>query len=393
MVLLVAAGLFVRSLEKLNGSDAEGLRQSVLVMRVQPKGSDQRGIPGTSERLDRLYQDLIRRVSQVPGVRMASMANTTPTVPTSSLSALVTARSGEQLWVADLMIYPNYFATIGIPIVRGRDFAAGDLDGSAAAVCIVNEAYARRVYPGEDPLGKMCEKDSRPRLLRSSNRPHSEESYAIVGVVQDSRFSNPRGEVEPLIYTPFLLTSTGRGQMVLFARVAGSAGEVARRIRMEVAAADPTMPMSDVHTLDEEMGGALVQQRLVALLASFFGALALLLACVGLYGLVSFTSVERMPEMAIRMALGARRGSVVWLVVREALTLVATGIAVGLPAAMAAARLASSTVAGLLFGSQATDPVTISGAAATLAVVTMFAAYWPARRASRIDPNAVLRSD
>jgi hypothetical protein len=287
---------------------------------------------------------------------------------------------------------PKYFPTMGIPIVRGRDFAAGDLGAASPAVCIVNQAYARRVYPGEDPLGKTCENSRRPKLgNESTTRP--DEPFTIVGVAQDSRYSHPRGEVVPLIYTPFLLTSTGRGKMVLYVRAVGSGGEIVRRIRQEVAAVDPTMPMLDIHTLGEEMNAALAQQRLIALLASFFGGLALLLACVGLYGLVSFTSVQRTPEMAIRMALGAGRGSVVWLVVGDALALVAGGIAVGLPAALAAVRLAAGAVSGLLFGSQATDPVTIGGAAAALAAVATFAAYWPARRVSRADPNVVLRSE
>jgi predicted permease len=393
MTLLLAAGLFVRSLEKLNGADAEGLRQSIVIMRVEPKGSDQRGIPGTSERLDRLYQDLIRGVSEIPHVQAASMSNATPTSPTSSMMAVVNTRSGERLRVPNLMAYPNYFATMGIPIVRGRDFGTGDLGAAAAAVCIVNETYARRMYPGEDPLGKTCEKDTRPKLLTNAGSPRPEEPYTIVDVAQDSRYSNPRGVVRPLIYTPFLLTSTGRGQMALYARVVGSADGIVRRIREKVAAVDPAMPMLDVHTLEEEMDAALVQQRLVTLLAGFFGGLVLLLACAGLYGLVSFTSAERMPEMAIRMALGAGRASILWLGVREALALAAAGIAVGLPAAMAAARLASSAVTGLLFGVQTADPAAICGAAVLLAAVAMFAAFWPARRASRTDPNAVLRAE
>jgi len=393
MLLLVAAGLFVRSLENLSGTDADGLRQSIVVMRVEPKGSDQRGIPGTPERLDRLYQDVIRRVSEIPRVRMASMANATPTAPTSTSVERITTKSGERLTVADLMVYPNYFATMGIPIVRGRDFAAADLRASAAAVCIVNEAYARRVYPREDPLGKTCKNGRRPRLLTNGGRPQPEEPFTIIGVVEDSRYSNPQGDVVPLIYAPFLLTNTGRGQMVLYTRVIGRVGDIVLRIRQEVAAADPAMPMLDIYTLGEEMNAALVQQRLIALLATFFGGLALLLACVGLYGLVSFTSVQRTPEMAIRMALGAPRGSVVWLVVRDALALVAAGIALGLPAALVAARLASSAVAGLLFGLQVTDPVTIGGAAAALAGVATFAAYLPAQRVSQVDPNVVLRTE
>jgi ABC-type antimicrobial peptide transport system permease subunit len=199
--------------------------------------------------------------------------------------------------------------------------------------------------------------------------------------------------MRPLIYTTFLQTNTGRGQMVLHVRVTGNPGAVIQRIREEVAAVDPAVPMFDVHTLEEEMNAALVQQRLIAMLASLFGGLALVLACVGLYGLLAFTLVQRTGEIGIRMALGARRGDVVWLVVSEALLLVAIGIAAGVPAALAVARLASSQISGLLFELEPTDPFTIAMAALALVAVAALAAYLPARRASRVDPMVVLRAE
>jgi predicted permease len=393
LLLLVGAGLFVRSLEKLNGEDT-GLRQSVVMLRVEPKGSDQRNIPGTSERLNRTYQELIRRAQEIPNVRLASMAQGTPTAPTGGGGAAIQLPSGEQLRVPMLMVYPNYFATIGIPMVRGRDFGAGDLAEHAPAVCIVNESFARQVFAGQDPIGKPCHTGRRGRLLSSpEGQQRSAEPFQIVGVVKDSRYSNPRGETQPVIYLTFLQTNTGRGQMVLHVRVTGNPGAVIQRIREQVAAVDPAVPMFDVHTLDEEMNAALVQQRLIAMLSGLFSGLALMLACVGLYGLLAFTLVQRTGEIGIRMALGARRGDVVWLVVSEALLLVAIGIAIGVPAALAVARLASSQISGLLFGLEATDPFTIATAAFALASVAAFAAYLPARRAARVDPMVALRTD
>ena len=267
LLLLVGAGLFVRSLQKLSGDEAGVPRQSVVILRVEPKGSDQRNIPGTSERLDRTYQELIRRTQQIPGIRFASMANGTPTVPTSSAGAPITLASGEQVRVPLLMVYPDYFATIGMTFSSGRDFGQADLDESAPAVCIVNESFVRQVFPGQDPIGKPCYTGRRRRLLNASPTPPptAGEAYTIVGVVKDSRYSNPRGEIQPIIYMTFLQTNTGRGQMVLHARIGGNAGEVMQRIREGVAAVDPSMPMFDVHTLEEEMGAALVQQRLIAL--------------------------------------------------------------------------------------------------------------------------------
>ena len=151
--------------------------------------------------------------------------------------------------------------------------------------------------------------------------------------------------------------------------------------------------VGDVHTLEEEMGAALVQQRLVALLSSMFGGLALLLACVGLYGLLAFALVQRTRELGIRMALGAERGDVVWKVIREAWVLVAIGIAVGTPAAFAVARIATSRIEGLLFNLTATDPLTMAACAVALGIVATFAAYLPARRAARVDPMVALRAE
>ena len=177
----------------------------------------------------------------------------------------------------------------------------------------------------------------------------------------------------------------------MHARTNGNTGQVVQRIREAVAAVDPAMPMFDVHTLAEEMGAALVEQRLVALLSAIFAALALLLACVGLYGLLAFALVQRSSELGIRLALGAQRSDVVWMVLREAWILVAIGIGVGVPMSFALGRLASSRIQGLLYRLDATDPVTLIGAAVALTAVATLAAYLPARRASRTDPIVALR--
>ena len=202
-----------------------------------------------------------------------------------------------------------------------------------------------------------------------------------------------KGESEAVIYTTFLQTGTGRGQMALHVRVTGNTSAMIPRIREEVWKLDPTLPLFDVHTLEQEMNAALVQQRLIAMLSTFFGTLALLLASVGLYGLLAFAVVQRVAEMGVRMALGARRSSVVWLVMREALVLVAIGIVVGVPASLGVARLAASQIAGLLFGLKASDPLTIAMATTILIAVAAIAAYLPARRASRVDPIIALRSE
>lgn len=377
----MGAGLFVRSLQKLNSQDAGIARESVLIVRVEPKGSDQRNIPGASQRLDRTYRDLIQRVQFVPGVRSASMAQFTPT-SRRGLFPPIQLPSGAQKQVGWVMVYPNYFSTVGISLVAGRDLDDLDLSENSPPVAVVNQAFAKAAYPGENPVGKPCLITTRSRL-----------PCQIIGVVKDSPYANPTRESAAMLYTPFLQTPTGRGQMALHVRVAASPGLILPAIREEVQKTDKDLPMFEVHTLAEEMDTALIQQRLIATLSSLFSILALLLASVGLYGLLAFTVVQRTGEMGIRMALGATRGDVVWIVLREALLLVLVGVAIGVPAALAAARLASSQISGLLFGVKATDPFTLAATALLLALVATVAGYLPARRASRADPMAALRNE
>jgi predicted permease len=383
LLLLIGAGLFVRSLQKLNSQDAGFPRESVLVVRVEPKGSDQRNIPGTSTRLDRIYKELIQRVESVPGVRSASMAHFTPTNRIGFFSPFKFP-TGEEIRVPSLMVYPNYFATLGIPIVAGRDFNGADLAENSPLVAVVNETFARRVFPGENVVGKH---------YVTRGRRGDSLTCEIIGVVKDSRYANLRGETPPVIYQPFLQTNTGRGQMVLHARVSGNPGGLLPRIREEVQRVDKDLPMFEVNTLAAEMDAALVRERLIATLSSFFGVLALLLAGVGLYGLLAFGVVQRTGEMGVRMALGARPWDVLWMVLREALSLVLIGVGLGVPAAHAAARLAANQISGLLFGLNAGDPVTIAAATGVLAAVAGVAAYLPARRASRVDPMVALRNE
>jgi predicted permease len=377
LTLLVGAGLFARSLHQLNARATPAARESVLMVRVEPKGSDQRGVPGASVRLDRLYRGLIEDVEAVPGVEYATMAQFTPLV-IRALTVRAEIAAGRQVQALAPMIYPHYFATMGIDLVAGRDFNQGDLAATAPKVSIVNETFVREAFPGESVIG---------RRVRVNN-----DEREIIGVVRDSPYVNFRREVPAMAYQTFLQTNTGRGQMVLYARVRGSAAGVERHLREAIQRLDPTLPTFEIRTLDQELDAVLVRERLIATLTSVFGTVALALACVGLYGLLAFTVAQRTTEMGVRMALGAKRGDVVLMVMREALTLVIAGTVAGLMCAVAGARLASSQISVLLFRLSATDPATIVSATLLLVVVASIASYLPARRASRVEPMKALRA-
>ena len=181
--------------------------------------------------------------------------------------------------------------------------------------------------------------------------------------------------------------------MALYVRLATTPVAVLPQVRQAVQDIDRSLPLFDIHTLAEEMGAVLIRDRLIATLSTVFSALALLLACVGLYGLLAFSVVQRRAEMGIRMALGANRADVIWTVMREALILVVAGVIIGVPVALVLGRIASNRISGLLFGLQSTDPLTIAAATIVLALIAAGAGYIPARRASRVDPMVALRTE
>ncbi len=383
VVLLSAASLFVRSLQKLSARDAGFHRESVLMLRVEPRGSNQRGIPGTEARLDQTYRALLDRVRTIPGVRAAGLARFTPASPIDYSSDIRLA-SGRQLEVAEQMIYPGYFDTMRMPIVAGRDFSPEDLNANSAYVAVVNQTFATQVLQSANPVGQT---------FRESAGLRGDVQYQIVGVVKDSRYTNFRGAPPPVVFQTFLQTNTGRGQMVLHVRIAGPPAAIVRLLREEVQRIDPALPLFEVRSLADEMDAAMVRERVMATLAGFFGAVALALASVGLYGLFSFAVIRRTREVGIRMALGASRGSVVAMVLQEVAALLAAGMLFGLPAAFVVAHFASSQIAGLLFGLTATDPVSLGAAIATLAAIAGLAGFLPARRASLVDPVIALRNE
>jgi predicted permease len=377
--LLIVAGLVLRSLRNLNSQDAGFERDRVLILRVEPRGSDQKN--SNAARLDRTYRDLQQRAESIAGVRSASLAGANPTA-WLLLKETVKMPSGDEVNVSQVQVYPHYFTTMGMAILSGRDFRDSDLPENAPLVVVINETMARRLFNGENPVGQML----------ITKRRQNYVNREIIGVVKDSKYSNLRGEPQSVAYQPFFQTNTGRGQMVLHVRVAGNPSAIVPLIKHEVQRIEKDLPMFEVQTLAAEVDAALMPERVIATLSSFFGVAALVLAAVGLYGLMAFTVVRRTSEIGIRMAMGAQRAAVLWMVMRDTLVLVSIGVLIGIPAALAALRL-SSHISGLLFGLSATDPITLVMAVGLMTSAALIAGYVPARRASRVDPMVALRNE
>ncbi len=379
LVLLVGAGLLVRTLRKAGDLDAGFPRDQVYSVGVSPRGSDQKNVNGPQ--LNRIYLDLLRRVREIPGVAAASLSGDSPV--SRGYTRPYTTLDGRQFVAAQNMIYSSYFTTLGSSIVQGRDFGPADMAEGAALVAIVNESLARRVFPGESPLGKriVCS----GRISMGENGKPCE----VIGVARDIPYPALKSEPPNMIYMTFLQCPTGRGAMELQVRAAGGGAALVGQLRREVAAIDPYLPAFQVRTLATQVETVLLRERLLALLSTIFGGLAALLAGIGLYGVVAYSVGRRTQEIGVRMALGARPGAVLRLVLGETLTLAAAGIVLGIPAALASARL----LTGFLYGVDPADPTVLVGSVAFLAATGALAGFLPARRAARIDPVAALREE
>ena len=389
VVSLVGAGLFVRTLQNLNHHERAIDTERVIVAPLDPRGSGRR-TPALALTLDRTYRDLLLRIEAIPGVRSASLARTTPLGPSTLSFPVMLPAGGEARRVEGTIAYPRYFATMGLPIVRGRDFTEDDLRTDASPAVIVNEAFVSEFLQGRDPLGTGHGLSN----LRPGRGPAAPGApLNIIGVVRDSGLPARRGVTPPKVYQTFLQANTGFGQMVLHVRAARDSADIIRPIVAVVQEIARDVPMAPVRTFAAEVDAALVRERLVATLSSLFGLVALALICLGLYGLMAFTVARRTPEIGIRMALGATRSDVRWLVGREAFGIVLAGLAIGLPVAWVAGRLASRVLSPLLYEVTATDPLTIAVAIGVLVLVTMAAGVLPARRAVRIDPMNALRAE
>jgi predicted permease len=268
----------------------------------------------------------------------------------------------------------DYFRTLGMTLLRGRDFNPGDQENTQK-VAVINESFARNYFAGADPIGKRIGPGGRP------------PEYVIVGIARDSKYAEVKESKTPSFwYIPYEQFDRV-GQLTLHLRSAGDAAKMTAMIRREAAAIDPNVPLFSIRTLEEQVEEHLRLDKLVATLASIFGGLALLLAAVGLYGVMAYAVARRTREIGLRMALGAGQSRVLWMVLRETLNLVAIGVIAGVPAAFALARYIKT----LLFGVQPTDLFNLVAAILLLTTVAITAGFLPARRAARVDPMIALR--
>ena len=376
LLLLVGAGLFTRTLIKLQSIPSGFNQENAMLFKVDTSST---GYKSDDPRLPAMLREVEDKVKAVPGVQSASFASfvfaqgfwTTPAYTREANSVTDDTRT-----VRNNLVGNDFFAAMGLPVVEGRSFGPQDTKTSQK-VGVISESMAQRFFPNGSPLGKRFGIDG----------PESTEKVEVIGVVKDAKYGGLTEQFSPMAYYPHSQSPDALPNFVV--RFSGPASSVVLQIRQTMKQIDRNLAIDDVVTLSDHIGRSLVQQKLVARLASFFGLLALLLACVGLYGVMSYGVARRTNEIGIRMALGARGRSVLWLVMREALLLVSIGLVVGVVASLAVTRTAES----LLYELKPNDPLTIVVATTLLAVVAALAGYLPARRAAKVDPMMALREE
>ena len=371
LLLLVGALLFLRSLNHAAAINPGFRSDHVLVVNAEPR-------PGVGADVDRgaVALEMQRRVGGLPGVTSVSWSSAVPLGIDGSRRGVelegYQRRQGEDMEFHYAVIGPKYFETMDIPLMSGRVLGDADRAGAPGAM-VVNETFANRFWPNGDALGKHVTSGDGGR------------SYEIVGIARDGKYLTLGEQARPYMYLPALQTPD---EIQLLVRTTGDPRLLIASVRREILAAAPEWQALNARTMDEQIGVSLLPQRIAAGVLWLFGLVALLLASVGLYGVIAYSVTTRTKEIGVRIALGAQRTSVVRGVIRESLTLVAIGAALGIPVAWAATRLLS----GFLLGVTSSDPLAYAGAIAVLAVVTMVASWMPARRASRVDPVVALKT-
>ncbi|MGA2184855.1 MAG: ABC transporter permease [Bryobacteraceae bacterium] len=384
LLLLIGAGLFIRSLQNLRDLGPGFPSSNLVTFAVDPSlnGYD---LPRSMA----FFRELNRNLAGMPGVQSAALASNAILSGEEWDSTInlegYTSKPGEDMNPNFNLISAGYFATLGVPLVEGRDFDERDtttirhpgIPFPIPNVIIVNQKLAKRYFGNRSPIG---------RHIGFGNEPGAVADMEIVGVVKDFRYLGIRGDLTRQCFLPYL-GSPFLNNMTSYMRTTLPPEQAFNIVRRTVAGLDRNLPVYNMRTLESTIDASLLNERLVASLSALFGALATLLAVIGLYGVMAYTVEQRTREIGIRVALGAQRGNVVWLVMKEVVVMVGIGFAIGLPAAWFSSKL----VASLLYGIQPDDPVSIGAAMAVLAAIALLAGYIPAARASRVDPLRALR--
>ena len=371
VLLLVGAGLFIRTLANLRSADLGFNPARVLLFTVDPPRTRYKG-----EQTVTLFERIQDKVAAIPGVKSASLsgvalvANNRSTTSVSPKGFGSPPEKTQAAWMN--IVDPAFFHTMEIPILYGRAFNAHDRSNSPR-VALVNQEFAQQFFPNTNALGKVFGNDT---------------DYQIVGVCGNTKYNNIRSTVPPTFYLPYT-QSPELGAMTFEVKTAAAQAGIVKAIREAVRAVDKDLPVSGVRTQTEQIDATISNERAFAALSASLGLLALVLAAVGIYGVIAYSVVRRTGEIGIRMALGAQSGQVLRTILRESLLLAAAGVVIGIVAAVGLTRY----VTAMLYGLKPYDPVTIAGAVLVMLGVALFAAWWPARRASRLDPMAALRHE
>jgi predicted permease len=375
LVVLIGAGLFLQTLRNLRNVDAGFNTRNLVVFGVNTRVNGYEG-PRVAAINDQIHQ----KVASLPGIRSVSHSqsaflsgneNTTNMFIHGRESSGPAPGGGFETW--RMTVSPEFFETLEIPLVRGRGIDVRDTAPKAPAVAVINEAAALKFFPGEDPVGKRF-----GQTLEQSG------DIEIVGIVRDSRYNSLRDAPPPTAFLPYAQQSTFGA--VFEVRTAGDPAPFMKTIRDTLQGVDPNLPVVRMTTQSDLIEDRFAQERFFAVAYTLFGGLALLLASIGLFGLMSYSVARRTNEIGIRMALGAQKRQVIGMVLGESIWMVSIGIVIGIAATLAAGRLVKT----LLYGLQPTDGLTIGAAIAAMIVVSILAAYLPARRASRVDPMTAL---